>query len=195
MFLPTFKDILQVKYWLNWQICEPFHPYYIITFRCVLACSYMISKISTPLFKLYVCACVCGVSGFWTSTSLFTLVVLCITILICISYTCFGHFKHLSPHNYEVSACSCAQMLSLLCRPSHWALVLFVFIRRWKRRTKIQPREQKKTPRYCTCSITNSISKIRHIEDSPDHKLIFLNFAVNSINIFVVLLVRYSLTN
>ncbi|KAA8583151.1 hypothetical protein FQN60_015697, partial [Etheostoma spectabile] len=41
-------------------------------------------------------------AGFWTSTSLFTLVVLCITVFICISYTCFGHFKYLSPHNYAV---------------------------------------------------------------------------------------------
>ncbi|XP_062267137.1 CSC1-like protein 1 [Platichthys flesus] len=39
-------------------------------------------------------------TGFWTSTSLFTLVVLFITIFICISYTCFGCFKYLSPHNY-----------------------------------------------------------------------------------------------
>ncbi|XP_039980637.1 CSC1-like protein 1 [Xiphias gladius] len=41
-------------------------------------------------------------TGFLTSTSLFTLVVLCITVFICISYTCFGHFKYLSPHNYAV---------------------------------------------------------------------------------------------
>ncbi|XP_010737593.2 CSC1-like protein 1 [Larimichthys crocea] len=41
-------------------------------------------------------------TGFVTPTSLFTLVVLCMTVFICISYTCFGHFKYLSPHNYEV---------------------------------------------------------------------------------------------
>lgn len=41
-------------------------------------------------------------TGFWTATSLFTLVVLCITVFICVSYTLFGHFKYLSPHNYEV---------------------------------------------------------------------------------------------
>lgn len=41
-------------------------------------------------------------TGFMTGTSLFTLVVLCITVFICISYTCFGHFKYLSPHNYNV---------------------------------------------------------------------------------------------
>lgn len=41
-------------------------------------------------------------TGFWHATSLFTLVVLCITVFICVSYTCFGHFKYLSPHNYEV---------------------------------------------------------------------------------------------
>ncbi|XP_022623917.1 CSC1-like protein 1 isoform X1 [Seriola dumerili] len=41
-------------------------------------------------------------TDFMTSTSLFTLVVLCITVFICISATCFGHFKYLSPHNYAV---------------------------------------------------------------------------------------------
>uniref|UniRef100_A0A665V728 Transmembrane protein 63A n=1 Tax=Echeneis naucrates TaxID=173247 RepID=A0A665V728_ECHNA len=51
-------------------------------------------------------------TGFWTPTSLFTLVVLCVTVLICISITCFGHFKYLSPHNYAVSICLC--IISLL---------------------------------------------------------------------------------
>lgn len=46
----------------------------------------------------------CDVSGFWAPTSLFTLVVLCVTIFIAVSYTCFGHFKYLSPLNYEVRA-------------------------------------------------------------------------------------------
>nr|XP_020479331.1 CSC1-like protein 1 [Monopterus albus]XP_020479332.1 CSC1-like protein 1 [Monopterus albus] len=41
-------------------------------------------------------------TGFWTATSLFTLVILCITIFISVSYTCFGHFKYLSPDNYAV---------------------------------------------------------------------------------------------
>uniref|UniRef100_A0A3Q0SIY5 Transmembrane protein 63A n=1 Tax=Amphilophus citrinellus TaxID=61819 RepID=A0A3Q0SIY5_AMPCI len=41
-------------------------------------------------------------TGFWTPTSLFTLVILCITILISLSYTCFGFFKYLSPLNYVV---------------------------------------------------------------------------------------------
>ncbi|XP_029984941.1 CSC1-like protein 1 [Sphaeramia orbicularis] len=41
-------------------------------------------------------------TGFWAPTSLFTLVVLCITVFICVSYTCFGLFKYLSPHNYAV---------------------------------------------------------------------------------------------
>ncbi|TSZ83233.1 CSC1-like protein 1 [Bagarius yarrelli] len=40
--------------------------------------------------------------GFMAPTSLFTLVVVCVTIFIGISYTCFGHFKYLSPHNYVV---------------------------------------------------------------------------------------------
>ncbi|KAI5611020.1 CSC1-like protein 2, partial [Silurus asotus] len=41
-------------------------------------------------------------AGFMAITSLFTMVVLFGTIFICISYTCFGHFKYLSPHNYVV---------------------------------------------------------------------------------------------
>uniref|UniRef100_A0AAQ5X0S5 Transmembrane protein 63A n=1 Tax=Amphiprion ocellaris TaxID=80972 RepID=A0AAQ5X0S5_AMPOC len=45
-------------------------------------------------------------AGFWRSTSLFTLVVLCITVFFCLGYTCFGHFKYLSPHNYAVSLSS-----------------------------------------------------------------------------------------
>lgn len=43
------------------------------------------------------------VSGFWAPTSLFTLLILCVTVFIAVSYTCFGHFKYLSPLNYEVS--------------------------------------------------------------------------------------------
>lgn len=60
--------------------------------------------------KVILCVCF---SGFWTSTSLFTLVVLCITVFICVSYTCFGHFKYLSPHNYVVSVSSCVTVLLL----------------------------------------------------------------------------------
>uniref|UniRef100_A0A668A4J2 Transmembrane protein 63A n=1 Tax=Myripristis murdjan TaxID=586833 RepID=A0A668A4J2_9TELE len=41
-------------------------------------------------------------TGFMAATSLFTLVVLCVTVFICVSYTCFGHFRYLSPHNYMV---------------------------------------------------------------------------------------------
>ncbi|XP_026866917.1 CSC1-like protein 1 isoform X1 [Electrophorus electricus] len=41
-------------------------------------------------------------AGFMAVTSLFTLVVLCAAIFIGIGYTCFGHFKYLSPHTYAV---------------------------------------------------------------------------------------------
>ncbi|PWA25922.1 hypothetical protein CCH79_00001492 [Gambusia affinis] len=41
-------------------------------------------------------------SGFTASTSMFTFVVLIITIIICLSHVCFGHFKYLSAHNYKV---------------------------------------------------------------------------------------------
>nr|XP_054604245.1 CSC1-like protein 1 [Nothobranchius furzeri]XP_054604246.1 CSC1-like protein 1 [Nothobranchius furzeri] len=42
-------------------------------------------------------------AGFKTSTSLFTLVVLCVTVVFSLLITCFGHLKYLSPLNYEVT--------------------------------------------------------------------------------------------
>uniref|UniRef100_A0A671YN97 Transmembrane protein 63B n=1 Tax=Sparus aurata TaxID=8175 RepID=A0A671YN97_SPAAU len=44
-------------------------------------------------------------SGFSAATSMFTFVVLIITIIICLSHVCFGHFKYLSAHNYKVMTC------------------------------------------------------------------------------------------
>lgn len=41
-------------------------------------------------------------SGFLAPTSMFTFVVLVITIVICLCHVCFGHFKYLSAHNYKV---------------------------------------------------------------------------------------------
>uniref|UniRef100_A0A671YPR7 Transmembrane protein 63B n=1 Tax=Sparus aurata TaxID=8175 RepID=A0A671YPR7_SPAAU len=41
-------------------------------------------------------------SGFSAATSMFTFVVLIITIIICLSHVCFGHFKYLSAHNYKI---------------------------------------------------------------------------------------------
>uniref|UniRef100_A0A8C2XDT5 Transmembrane protein 63B n=1 Tax=Cyclopterus lumpus TaxID=8103 RepID=A0A8C2XDT5_CYCLU len=41
-------------------------------------------------------------TGFETPTSMFTLVVLIITIVVCLSHVCFGHFKYLSAHNYKI---------------------------------------------------------------------------------------------
>lgn len=64
------------------------------------------------------CGCMCAcmvISGFMAATSLFTLVVLCVTVFICVSYTCFGHFKYLSPHNYMVSACMCVVWCVYVC--------------------------------------------------------------------------------
>uniref|UniRef100_A0A673H840 Transmembrane protein 63B n=1 Tax=Sinocyclocheilus rhinocerous TaxID=307959 RepID=A0A673H840_9TELE len=40
-------------------------------------------------------------TGFLTPTSMFTFVVLIITIVVCLSHVCFGHFKYLSAHNYK----------------------------------------------------------------------------------------------
>ncbi|XP_032396368.1 CSC1-like protein 2 isoform X1 [Etheostoma spectabile] len=41
-------------------------------------------------------------SGFSAATSMFTFIVLVITIIICLSHVCFGHFKYLSAHNYKI---------------------------------------------------------------------------------------------
>ncbi|KAG7251057.1 hypothetical protein CRUP_015203, partial [Coryphaenoides rupestris] len=41
-------------------------------------------------------------TGFTAATSMFTFVVLIITIIICLSHVCFGHFKYLSAHNYKI---------------------------------------------------------------------------------------------
>ena len=46
--------------------------------------------------------CTGVLSGFETPTSMFTLVVLIVTIVVCLSHVCFGHFKYLSAHNYKV---------------------------------------------------------------------------------------------
>uniref|UniRef100_A0A672LTE6 Transmembrane protein 63B n=1 Tax=Sinocyclocheilus grahami TaxID=75366 RepID=A0A672LTE6_SINGR len=46
-------------------------------------------------------------TGFLTPTSMFTFVVLIITIVICLSHVCFGHFKYLSAHNYKVRTVPC----------------------------------------------------------------------------------------
>ncbi|XP_072533582.1 CSC1-like protein 2 isoform X1 [Salminus brasiliensis] len=41
-------------------------------------------------------------SGFGAATSMFTFVILIITIIICLSHVVFGHFKYLSAHNYKI---------------------------------------------------------------------------------------------
>ncbi|XP_060922430.1 CSC1-like protein 2 [Limanda limanda] len=41
-------------------------------------------------------------TGFETATSMFTLVVLIVTIVVSLSHICFGHFKYLSAHNYKI---------------------------------------------------------------------------------------------
>uniref|UniRef100_A0A673NDY1 CSC1-like protein 2 n=1 Tax=Sinocyclocheilus rhinocerous TaxID=307959 RepID=A0A673NDY1_9TELE len=41
-------------------------------------------------------------TGFVAPTSMFTFVVLIITIIICLSHVVFGHFRYLSAHNYKV---------------------------------------------------------------------------------------------
>lgn len=42
--------------------------------------------------------------GLKAPLTLFTLLVVLLTIVVCVAYTCFGCFKHLSPLNYKVGA-------------------------------------------------------------------------------------------
>ncbi|CAF91080.1 unnamed protein product [Tetraodon nigroviridis] len=62
-------------------------------------------------------------TGFETPTSMFTLVVLIVTIVVCLSHVCFGHFKYLSAHNYKVSlsprAAAAARLTFCLCSDRH----------------------------------------------------------------------------
>uniref|UniRef100_A0AAQ5ZFP7 Transmembrane protein 63B n=1 Tax=Amphiprion ocellaris TaxID=80972 RepID=A0AAQ5ZFP7_AMPOC len=62
-------------------------------------------------------------TGFETPTSMFTLVVLIVTIVVCLSHVCFGHFKYLSAHNYKVQrrfhGGSCSSNETLLNPPSN----------------------------------------------------------------------------
>uniref|UniRef100_A0A8C5HVZ5 CSC1-like protein 1 n=1 Tax=Gouania willdenowi TaxID=441366 RepID=A0A8C5HVZ5_GOUWI len=64
-------------------------------------------------------------TGFWAPTSLFTLVVLCLTVFICLSYTFLNQFKYLSPLNYEVSLCikttkkTTSNGVQILCYSKH----------------------------------------------------------------------------
>ncbi|KAF5900377.1 CSC1-like protein 2 isoform X1, partial [Clarias magur] len=43
-------------------------------------------------------------TGFLAATSMFTFVVLIITIIVCVSHVVFGHFKYLSAHNYKIDS-------------------------------------------------------------------------------------------
>lgn len=43
--------------------------------------------------------------GLMAPATLFTFLVVLLTILACLLYTCFGCFKHLSPWNYKVPGC------------------------------------------------------------------------------------------
>uniref|UniRef100_A0A672PVF1 Transmembrane protein 63B n=1 Tax=Sinocyclocheilus grahami TaxID=75366 RepID=A0A672PVF1_SINGR len=58
-------------------------------------------------------------TGFVAPTSMFTFVVLIITIIICLSHVVFGHFRYLSAHNYKVR-----NKLSLICSQTYVAQVL-----------------------------------------------------------------------
>lgn len=44
--------------------------------------------------------------GLTAPATLFNFLVLLLTILVCLGYTCFGCFKHLSPLNYKVKGAS-----------------------------------------------------------------------------------------
>uniref|UniRef100_A0A674P3F6 Transmembrane protein 63B n=1 Tax=Takifugu rubripes TaxID=31033 RepID=A0A674P3F6_TAKRU len=62
-------------------------------------------------------------SGFSAATSMFTFIVLIITIIICLSHVCFGHFKYLSAHNYKLTAFESVFFVESRC-PNFWSLNL-----------------------------------------------------------------------
>uniref|UniRef100_A0A8C6KSC0 Transmembrane protein 63B n=1 Tax=Nothobranchius furzeri TaxID=105023 RepID=A0A8C6KSC0_NOTFU len=66
-----------------------------------------------------------GISG---ATSVFTFVVLIITIIICLSHVCFGHFKYLSAHNYKLNQKFCSATLPGLSRVPTPVMVLRWFL-------------------------------------------------------------------
>uniref|UniRef100_A0A671LH36 CSC1-like protein 2 n=1 Tax=Sinocyclocheilus anshuiensis TaxID=1608454 RepID=A0A671LH36_9TELE len=57
-------------------------------------------------------------TGFVAPTSMFTFVVLIITIIICLSHVVFGHFKYLSAHNYKVRNSSQTYVAQVLQDPN-----------------------------------------------------------------------------
>uniref|UniRef100_A0A8D3BUU9 Transmembrane protein 63B n=1 Tax=Scophthalmus maximus TaxID=52904 RepID=A0A8D3BUU9_SCOMX len=63
-------------------------------------------------------------TGFETPTSMFTLVVLIVTIVVCLSHVCFGHFKYLSAHNYKVERRNLFIHVVLFCLPLLVTLVI-----------------------------------------------------------------------
>uniref|UniRef100_A0A673C2L5 Transmembrane protein 63B n=1 Tax=Sphaeramia orbicularis TaxID=375764 RepID=A0A673C2L5_9TELE len=84
-------------------------------------------------------------TGFETPTSMFTLVVLIVTIVVCLSHVCFGHFKYLSAHNYKVQ--------QLFISVVHWMFnhvcILFLlisFISSLFLRLRSTPRRMTSTP-------------------------------------------------
>uniref|UniRef100_A0A8C2T214 Transmembrane protein 63A n=1 Tax=Coturnix japonica TaxID=93934 RepID=A0A8C2T214_COTJA len=52
--------------------------------------------------------------GFKAPTTMFTLLVVSITIAVCVAYTCFACFKYLSPLNYRVSDVPSAETLGVV---------------------------------------------------------------------------------
>uniref|UniRef100_A0A3Q2WRN0 CSC1/OSCA1-like 7TM region domain-containing protein n=1 Tax=Haplochromis burtoni TaxID=8153 RepID=A0A3Q2WRN0_HAPBU len=58
--------------------------------------------VAAPILCLFWLLFFSTVRTFDTPTSMFTLVVLIVTIVVCLSHVCFGHFKYLSAHNYKI---------------------------------------------------------------------------------------------
>uniref|UniRef100_A0A3B3RJP4 CSC1/OSCA1-like 7TM region domain-containing protein n=1 Tax=Paramormyrops kingsleyae TaxID=1676925 RepID=A0A3B3RJP4_9TELE len=58
--------------------------------------------VAAPILCLFWLLFFSTVRTFVTPTTMFTLVVLIITIVVCLSHICFGHFKYLSAHNYKI---------------------------------------------------------------------------------------------
>ncbi|KAI4888533.1 hypothetical protein NFI96_026807 [Prochilodus magdalenae] len=69
-----------------------------------ILCLFWLLFFSTPHLSDMLAVPLCSPTGFVAATSLFTFVVLIITIIICLCHVVFGHFKYLSAHNYKIDA-------------------------------------------------------------------------------------------
>ncbi|KAG8443832.1 hypothetical protein GDO86_009135 [Hymenochirus boettgeri] len=81
--------------------------------------------------------------GFKAPSTLFTLIILLITILVCLLYTCFGFFRHLNPMNYKIEEKSGGlEGTPRLARPSKAAMYMpYVLLSSPSEQTRLDSQE------------------------------------------------------